>query len=147
MRTASITAGSGFTLAKEAATGTTIDQVVGFVDASGLTTVKLNGAVYKTTATFTTGSWVTIATIAEYRPNNDVYFSLPNLVSGESFESAGNVDFTAAAAYSGATSLRVRTNGDIQAYVGAVDASADLSGANYVILPIVVSYPILTLTN
>lgn len=148
MRSNTITAASGWTIGEETANNTSINQVVRTEDLASNTTVHVNTMLYKTTNTFTTGSWVHIGTVpVGYRPTNVVYFSLPNLVDGASFQATNDTDFTAVAQYSGGTSLRIKANGEIDVYVTTVDASADLSGANYVLIPVVVSYPVLTLTN
>jgi hypothetical protein len=148
MRSNTITAASGWTIGEETDANTSINQVVRTEDLALNITVHVNTMLYKTTNTFSTGSWVTIGTVpVGYRPTNVVYFSLPNLVDGASFQATNNTDFTAVAQYSGGTSLRIKANGEIDVYVTTVDASADLSGANYVLMPVVVSYPLLPIIN
>jgi hypothetical protein len=147
MSTDNMTAASGWTVAEDPTDDDPINDVNKTVDGS-IATVTINTAVYRTTATFNTDQWVHVATVPSgFRPLSDVYFSLPNTVAGSSFESAANVGFTSYNFYQEECGVRVLPNGNVEVFVGLVSNSADLSGANYVIMPIAVTYNIETYPN
>jgi len=147
MSTDEMTAASGWTIAYDKTQAYPINDVNKTVDGS-IATVTINTAAYRTTATFNTDQWVHVATVPSgFRPNSDVYFSLPNTVAGGSFRSTSSVGFTSYNFYQEETAIRVLPSGNVEVYVGLVSNSADLSGANYVIMPIAVTYNIETYPN
>jgi hypothetical protein len=147
MSTDEMTAASGWTVAYDKTQAYPINDVNKTAD-GGIQTVTINTAVYRTTATFNTDQWVHVATVPSgFRPDSDVYFSLPNTVAGGSFRSTSSVAFTSYNFYQEETAIRVLPNGNVEVYVGLVSNSADLSGANYVIMPIAVTYNIETYPN
>jgi hypothetical protein len=144
MSTDEMTAASGWTIAYDKTQAYPVNDVNKTVDGS-IATVTINTAAYRTTATFNTDQWVHVATVPSgFRPNSDVYFSLPNTVAGASFRSTSSVGFTSYNFYQEEASVRVLPNGNVEVFVGLVSNSADLSGANYVIMPIAVTYNIET---
>jgi hypothetical protein len=147
MSTDNMTAASGWTIAYDKTQAYPVNDVNKTLDGS-IATVTINTAAYRTTATFNTDQWVHVATVpAGFRPESDVYFSLPNTVAGGSFRSTSSVAFTSYNFYQEETAVRVLPNGNVEVYVGLVSNSADLSGANYVIMPIAVTYNIETYPN
>jgi hypothetical protein len=147
MSTDDMTAASGWTIAYDKTQAYPVNDVNKTVDGS-IATVTINTAAYRTTATFNTDQWVHVATVPSgFRPNSDVYFSLPNTVAGASFRSTSSVGFTSYNFYQEETAIRVLPSGNVEVYVGLVSNSADLSGANYVIMPIAVTYNIETYPN
>jgi hypothetical protein len=144
MSTDNMTAASGWTIAYDKTQAYPVNDVNKTVDGS-IATVTINTAAYRTTATFNTDQWVHVATVPSgFRPNSDVYFSLPNTVAGASFRSTSSVAFTSYNFYQEEAAVRVLPNGNVEVFVGLVSNSADLSGANYVIMPIAVTYNIET---
>jgi hypothetical protein len=147
MSTDNMTAASGWTIAYDKTQAYPVNDVNKTVDGS-IATVTINTAAYRTTATFNTDQWVHVATVPSgFRPNSDVYFSLPNTVAGASFRSTSSVGFTSYNFYQEETAIRVLPSGNVEVFVGLVSNSADLSGANYVIMPIAVTYNIETYPN
>jgi hypothetical protein len=147
MSTDNMTAASGWTIAYDKTEAHPVNDVNKTVDGS-IATVTINTAAYRTTATFNTDQWVHVATVpAGFRPESDVYFSLPNTVAGASFRSTSSVGFTSYNFYQEETAIRVLPSGNVEVFVGLVSNSADLSGANYVIMPIAVTYNIETYPN
>jgi hypothetical protein len=147
MSTDEMTAASGWTIAYDKTQAYPVNDVNKTVDGS-IATVTINTAAYRSTATFNTDQWVHVATVPSgFRPDSDVYFSLPNTVDGGSFRSTSSVAFTSYNFYQEETAVRVLPNGNVEVYVGLVSNSADLSGANYVIMPIAVTYNIETYPN
>jgi hypothetical protein len=147
MSTDNMTAASGWTIAYDKTQAYPVNDVNKTVDGS-IATVTINTAAYRTTATFNTDQWVHVATVPSgFRPNSDVYFSLPNTVAGASFRSTSSVGFTSYNFYQEEAAVRVLPNGNVEVFVGLVSNSADLSGANYVIMPISVTYNIESYPN
>lgn len=147
MSTNSLTAASGWTFAKDPVNGQEIKTLNKLYNNSS-ETVTINLCVYKTTATFSTGAWVKVATVPSgYTPRSVIHCTLPNYISGDQFESGGNVSFADDAWYENSYVLRIKTNGDVEVRIDTVSASATLSGSNYVIIPVVVNYNIETSVN
>jgi hypothetical protein len=146
MRTATLTASGSWTFARSQAT--VIDQVVAFVDLSGTTTVKINGAYYLATSSISYNTWLTIGNVpTDYRPTNDIYQALPPVVDGSGFENASNAAFTGQGIYSAPTSMRIKQNGDIDIYMAGASTSVEQGGTDYVLIPVAIAYPILPILN
>jgi hypothetical protein len=140
MDSTSLGIASGWQFARDLTTANSINELVK-TNKGDIMTITLQAVVYKTTATFSTGSWVTVATVPSgWRPNHTVYGSLPNLVTGTEYENISGTDFADDAFYEGACAYRILTNGNVQVRVDTVTSSATLSGANYVIFPIHIVY-------
>jgi len=140
MDSTSLTIASGWNFGRDLTTANSINELVK-TNKGNIMTITLQAVVYKTTATFSTGSWVTVATVPSgWRPNHTVYGSLPNLVTGTEYENISGTDFADDAFYEGACAYRILTNGNVQVRVDTVTSSATLSGANYVIFPIHIVY-------
>lgn len=138
---------TGWNFSRETTANTPISQVTKTSNGT-ITTVNVNIAVHRTTATFTEDTWVKVASLpAGYRPNNVIHGQLPSIVSGDQFKSQGNVAFTGDMKTSGHMAFRIQEDGDVQINVDQVTTSVDLSGANYVLFPITISFPILTIAN
>lgn len=140
MDTTSLSIASGWQFARDLTTADAINELAK-TNKGEIRTITLQAVVYKTTNTFSTGSWVTVATVPSgWRPNHTVYGSLPNLVTGTEYENISGTDFADDAFYEGACAYRILTNGNVQVRVDTVTSSATLSGANYVIFPIHIVY-------
>lgn len=147
MSEGTVTIESGWNFSRPTGSTGPTSQVVKVTDGS-LTTVFVNIAVHKTTATFTEDAWIKVGTLPSgYRPNNVIMGQLPTIVSGNQFNSQSNVTFTGDMKTSGHMAFRIQEDGDIEINVDQVTSSVDLSGANYVLFPIVVSFPIIAVIN
>jgi len=137
-----LTANTGWNFAKDPV-GTQEVKTVRKIYNSNYATVTVNMCVYKTTATFSTATWVKVATLPSgYIPTSNIHGEVPGWVSGNQFTSVGDVAFSDDAEYSFTKVFRIKTNGDVEVRIDTVSASATLSGSNYVIFPIVVTYNI-----
>ena len=139
---ATIASGSGFTFVKDSATGTNHHFLNKIEDVNtGDATVTMQIAVYKTTSTFTTGGWVSIATIpGAYAPQTTVIYELPGYASGATYYTSGSAQFSGAAEYTGTKVVRIDPSGNVDVRIGTVSASATQGGTNYVIIPIAVTW-------
>lgn len=147
MTEGTVTIESGWNFSRPVGDSVPTSQVIKVSDGY-YSTVSLNIAVHKTTATFTTDSWVKVGTIpAGFRPNNVIHGQLPSIVSGNQFTSQSNVTFSDDMKTSGHMAFRIQEDGDIEVNVDQVIGSVDLSGAAYVLFPIAITFPILTINN
>ena len=139
---ASIASGSGFTFVKDSATGTNHHFLNKIEDVNtGDATVTMQIAVYKTTSTFTTGAWQSVATIPGlYAPQTTVIYELPGYASGTTYYTSGSAQFSGAAEYTGTKVVRIDPSGNVEVRIGTVSASATQGGTNYVIIPIAVTW-------
>jgi hypothetical protein len=104
-------------------------------------TATMQIAVYRTTSSFTTGSWQTVANVpSAYAPKTTVYFELPGYVGTETYYTSSNVRFTGAAEYTGVKVARVDPGGNVQVRIGTVSASAITGGTNHVIFPLTLTW-------
>jgi hypothetical protein len=141
---ASIATGSGFTFAKQYTNGAVIDNVVRVEDVNTtIATVTLQIAAYKTTSTFTTGTWQSFATIpAAYAPTTTVYVPIIDYADASVFTSTGGTQFSNVIEYSGKKVMRIDPSGNVDVRIGTVDNSATLSGTNYVLIPVTATWVI-----
>lgn len=106
-------------------------------------TATMQIAVYRSTSTFTTGAWQTVATVpASYAPKTLVYYELPGYVGGETFYTSSSVRFTGASEYSGAKVVRIDPSGNVEVRIGTVNGSVASGGTNYVVIPIAVTWTV-----
>lgn len=141
---ASIATGSGFTFAKQYTNNAVINNVVRVEDVnSTIATVTLQIAAYKTTSTFTTGTWQSFATIpAAYAPTTTVYVPIIDFADASVFTSTGGTQFSNVIEYSGKKVMRIDPSGNVDVRIGTVDNSATLSGTNYVLIPVTATWVI-----
>jgi hypothetical protein len=142
--TDTVSVATGFTVIRDSARNKTVNYVNVTFDPNtydGTATVQFG--VYRTTSSFTTGSWQTIATIpAQYAPQSTVIFELPGYVPAESYYTAAMARFGSASEYTGAKVVRIDVNGNVDVRIGTVSASATQGGTNYVLIPITATWNI-----
>ena len=138
----SATIATGFTMARDSTRNKTVNYLNTIKDNNandGVATVEF--VVYRTTSSFTTGSWQTIATVpAQYAPQSTVIFELPGYVSADTYATAARLQFSGAAEYTGTKVVRIDVNGNVQVRIGTVSASATQGGTNYVVFPITATW-------
>ncbi len=139
-----LTAASGWNFARDIVWNIT-GNYVNKVSSGVYGTVTMHIIVYKTRSTFTTGSWVTVATlpVGYYKPLQTVYCQLPEYVEAADYKNAsGTTDFASQAIYEGRKIFRITPAGDVQVLVDTVNQSCTLSGTNYVLFPLTMTWNI-----
>ena len=146
MDSSSLTAskGLGWEFAMDANTDKSISKVVSVYE-GGIKKVSISFAVYRRTDFITTGTWLTVASVPfNFRPNNVVYGSLPNFVSGDEYENIAGTAFTGDVIYEGQYVYRILPTGSVQIRVGTINSTMVLTpgGTTNAIFPVSISYPI-----
>lgn len=104
-------------------------------------TATMQIAVYKSTSSFTTGSWQSIATVpAAYAPKTTVYYELPGYVDAATFYTSSNVRFTGASEYTGTKVVSIDPSGNVTVRIGTVSGSVTSGGTNYVLIPLALTW-------